>query len=184
MRCVWEISIRSPLRQTYQRPLRTSQKRWPFCDAFKTSHIHLKKDVFFVTSLRRLEHISKKMSIPWRLWDVSKTSLTSIYDFSKIPHKNGLPDFRRVIKISEKIDVGSYKHSINKRNVFWEQCIDINYQSYLSWVSLGWYLRENFGKSTIVRCIVGVLFTTYSDFFRLMNITHWNTKILVKLDKK
>ena len=43
-----------------------------------------------------------------------------------------LPDFRRVIKISEKIDVGSYKHSRNKRNVFWEQCIDINYQSYLS----------------------------------------------------
>ena len=35
-----------------------------FCDVFKTFQIHLKKDVFYVTSLRCLEHISKKMSIP------------------------------------------------------------------------------------------------------------------------
>ena len=33
-----------------------------FCDVFKTFQIH--QDVFYVTSLRCLEHISKKMSIP------------------------------------------------------------------------------------------------------------------------
>ena len=35
-----------------------------------------------------LDHISKKLSFPWRLWDVSKISLASIFGFSKIPHKN------------------------------------------------------------------------------------------------
>ena len=49
------------------------QKRWCFlCDVFKTSRTYL-----------------KKMSIPWRLWDVSKIYLTSICDFLKIPHENG-----------------------------------------------------------------------------------------------
>ena len=47
--------------------LETSQKRRPFCDVFKTSQINLKKDVFFVTSLRRPTYISKKMSFLWRL---------------------------------------------------------------------------------------------------------------------
>ena len=67
----------------------TSQKRCLFCDVFKTSQIHLKKDVFQVTSLRRLKHISKKMFILWRLWYVSKIYLESICDYSKISHKNG-----------------------------------------------------------------------------------------------
>ena len=57
-------------------------------DISQTSQKHLKKDVLFVTSLRRLEHISKKMSFPWRLWNVSKASLASIFGFSKIRHKN------------------------------------------------------------------------------------------------
>ena len=69
--------------------LETSQKRWLFCDIFKTSQIHLKKcvffcdvcktsqkhlkkDVFCVTSLRRLKHISKKMSFPWLLKNISR----------------------------------------------------------------------------------------------------------------
>ena len=43
----------------------TSQKRRLFWDVFKTSQIHLKKDAFFVTSLRRLNYISKKMSFLW-----------------------------------------------------------------------------------------------------------------------
>ena len=51
--------------------LETSQKRCLFCDVFKTSQKHL-----------------KKMSFSRRLWDVSKTSLTSIFGFSKITHKN------------------------------------------------------------------------------------------------
>ena len=80
-----EMSLRdlnhiSPLRETSQKPLRniskkmtflrrlqdlsnTSPKRCLFCDAFKTSRKHPKKDLFCVTSLRRLEHISKNMSL-------------------------------------------------------------------------------------------------------------------------
>ena len=36
-------------------------------DISETSQKHLKKDVFFVTSLRRLKNILKKMSFVWRL---------------------------------------------------------------------------------------------------------------------
>ena len=36
----------------------TSQKRRLFCDVFKTSQIHFKKDIFFATFLRRLKYIS------------------------------------------------------------------------------------------------------------------------------
>ena len=125
MRCLWEISIRSALRETCQRPLRNFSKEMTFCDVFKTSQKDLKIGVFCVTSLRRLEHISKKMSFPWRLWDVSKTSLASICDFSKVHHKNGFVWFRRVITISNKKDVGPLE-TLKKWNVFWEQCIDIN----------------------------------------------------------
>ena len=62
MRCLWDVSKRSPLRETSQRPLRNISK--------ETSQIHLKKDGFFETFLRRLKYISKKMSF----CDVSKTS--------------------------------------------------------------------------------------------------------------
>ena len=58
-----KLSIRSPLRETSQRPLRNISKEL-FCDDFKATQIHLKKDVLCVISLRRLQHISKKMSIP------------------------------------------------------------------------------------------------------------------------
>ena len=106
MRCLRDLSDLHWKR--YLRDLsETSQKRCLFCDIFKTSQIHLKKDVFFVTSLRRLKNISKKMSFPWRLWDVSKTSLASIFGFSKIRHTKMIScDFRRVITISDKMDVG------------------------------------------------------------------------------
>ena len=67
----WDVSERSQSDLHWERYLRdlseTSQKRCLFCDVFKTSQIHLKKDVFFVTSLRRLKNISKKMSFVWRL---------------------------------------------------------------------------------------------------------------------
>ena len=36
-------------------------------DISETSQKHLKRDVFFVMSLRRLKYISKKMSFLWRL---------------------------------------------------------------------------------------------------------------------
>ena len=87
VRCPWEILIRSPLRETSQGPLRNISRDDFFCDVFKTFQKHLKKNVFCVTYLRRLEHISKKMSFQWHLWDVSKTSSVSICSFSKIPHK-------------------------------------------------------------------------------------------------
>ena len=87
-----DVSEKSQSNLHWDRHLRdlseTSQKRLLFCDVYNSSQKHLKKDVFCVTSLRPLAHISKKMSFPWRLWDVSKTSLESIFGFSKIPHKN------------------------------------------------------------------------------------------------
>ena len=39
----------------------TPQKTCLFCDVFKASQIHLKKDGFQVTSLKRVKHISKKI---------------------------------------------------------------------------------------------------------------------------
>ena len=63
----WDVSETSQLDLHWERHLRdlleTSQIRWIFCDVFKTSHIHLKKDDFSVTSLRRLKNISKEMSL-------------------------------------------------------------------------------------------------------------------------
>ena len=76
----WDVSERSQSNLHWERHLRdlleASQIRWLFCDVFKTFQIHLKKDVFFVTSLsiskasqknvfcvmslRRLEYISKR----------------------------------------------------------------------------------------------------------------------------
>ena len=93
----WDVSERSQSDLHWEREIsETSQK-------------HLKRDVFFVTYLRRPKSISKKMSFvwcdvfktsqayirkgmsfPWRLWDVSKRSLASIFGFSKIRHKNDL----------------------------------------------------------------------------------------------
>ena len=50
----WDVSERFQSDLHWEKCLRTSQK-------------HLKRDVFFVTSLRRLKYISKKMSFLWRL---------------------------------------------------------------------------------------------------------------------
>ena len=47
------------------------------------------KYVFHVASLKCFKHISRKMSIVWRLWYISKISLESICDCSKIFHENG-----------------------------------------------------------------------------------------------
>ena len=86
----WDVSERSQSDLTWERHLRdlleTSQKRWLFYDVFKTSQKHLKKEVFYVTSLRRLKNISKKMSFPWHFWGISRKN----FWFFKIPHKNGL----------------------------------------------------------------------------------------------
>ena len=66
-RCLWEISIKYPLRETSQRRLRNVSQEISFFDVFKTSQILLGKDVFYVTSLRHLKNIFKKKSFVWRL---------------------------------------------------------------------------------------------------------------------
>ena len=87
MSCLWEIFIDSPLRQTPERLLETSKKSLLSCDVLKTSLGHLRKDGVYVTSLRRLKHLSKSMSILWRILDVSQISLASIRNFSEIPYR-------------------------------------------------------------------------------------------------
>ena len=63
-------------------------------DVLKTSQIHLKKDVFFVTSLRRLKNISKRcllcdiFNIYRRYLKENVYSVTSPRHLC-IPHKNG-----------------------------------------------------------------------------------------------
>ena len=56
-------------------------------DISETSQKHLKRDDFFVTSLRHLKYISKKMSFMWRRWKVSKTSLKYFWFFIKNARK-------------------------------------------------------------------------------------------------
>ena len=62
---VWDVSEMSQSYLHWERHLKdlseTSQKRRLFCDVFKTSQIHLRKDVFLVISFRHLKYISKKM---------------------------------------------------------------------------------------------------------------------------
>ena len=161
----WDVSERSQSDLHWQRYLRdfpeTSQKRCLFCDVFKTSQIHLKKDVFFVTSLRRLKNISKKMSFPWRLWDVSKTSLASIFGFPKICHNLISCDFRRLIAISDKIDVGP-SETLKKWNVLWEHCIDSSLLSGLISTWEFWQVKD------LQKPLVSVLFTTFSNFSGLI----------------
>ena len=87
-------------------------------DISETSQNHLKRDDFFVTSLRRLQHIS----FVWRLQDISSISqkrclfrdiseisqkyLSQVFViFQKYPTKMASCVFRRVIEISDKIDV-------------------------------------------------------------------------------
>ena len=115
-------------------------------DISETSQKHLKRDVFFVTSLRRLKNISKKMSFVWSLWDSQKHLSQVFLVFAKIRHTKMIScDFRRVITISDKIDVGS-SETLRKWNVLWEQCIDINQAC-----PVGWYIHKSFGKSRNVK---------------------------------
>ena len=65
-------------------------KRWLLCDVFKTSSIYLKKRCLF-----------RDVS------DTSQKYLSQVFViFQKYPTKMVSCDFRRVIKISDKIDVG------------------------------------------------------------------------------
>ena len=107
-----------PSNDSHEMSLRDLNQR----DISESSQKHLKKDVFCMTSLRRLKHISKKMSFLWHLWDVSKTSLAGICDFWKKPYKMVFCDFRRVTEIFGKLDVGPLE-TFKKWN---EQCMVIN----------------------------------------------------------
>ena len=108
MRWLWEILITFSLSEISQRSLKnisqvmtflrrlydisnTFQKRCLLSDVIRMSQIKYisEKHAFYVTFLRRLNHISNKMSVLWRLWDLSKIFPASICDFSNIPHKNG-----------------------------------------------------------------------------------------------
>ena len=124
-----------------------------FCEVFKRSQKYLKKDIFFVMSLRRLENILKKMSFPWRLWDVLKTSLGSTCDFSKIAHKNDFVWFSYTK--SDKKDVGPLE-TVKKWNGFWKQCIDIN-QVYHEYQWADFYVRvlaSQWSSKPNIRCII------------------------------
>ena len=150
MRCLWEIPIQSSLREISQRPLR---------------------------------NISKEMSFLWRLKDVSKTSqkrclfrdvsetsqkhLSQVFlVFQKCATKMISCDFLRVITISDKIDVGP-SETLKKWNVLWEQCIDINQSSLPSGLISTWEFWQVKDRQNP---IVSVLFTTFSDFFRLIKL--------------
>ena len=159
----WDVCERSQSNLHWERYVRdlseTSQKRCLFCDVFKTSQNHLKKDVFCVMSLRRLGDISKKMSFQWHLWDVSKTS-------NKYVAKMILCDFCRLITMSDKTDVGP-SETLRKWNVLCEHCIDINQSSLPSGListSEFWQVKN------LQNPKVSVLFTAFSDFFRLIKL--------------
>ena len=150
-------------------------------DISGTSQKHLKRDVFFVTSLRGLKYISKKMffcdvfktSQAYLKKDVfSVTSETSqkyllqvFLVFRKYFTKMIWCDFRRLI-ISDKIDVGP-SETFKKWNFLWEQYIDISQVC-----PVGWYLRESFGKSRIVK--TQYCFTYYCQWFFSTDKTLYN----------
>ena len=112
----------------------------PFCDVFKTSQIGLKEDVFHMTSLRRLNHISKNMSTLCRLWYVSKKmSFYVVFKTSHVHLKKDLYsvmsqiylrkmpfyDFFKMPQIHLKEDVfhvtslRRFKHISNKVSILW-----------------------------------------------------------------
>ena len=143
-------------------------------------------------SLRRLKNISKKMSFVWRLSDVSSISqkrcifcdvsetsqnhlLQVFVIFQKYPTKIISCNFRKIIIISDKIDVGPLE-TLKKLNVFWEQCIDINQICHeCQWVDI--CVRVFAGQRSLKAHFVGVLFTTLSNIFRLIKlyITRWRS---------
>ena len=112
----WDVSERSQSDLHWERCLRdlseTTQKRCIFCDVFskkclfcdvfKTSQKHLKKDAFSVTSLRRLDYISKKMSF----------SVTSLRRLKNISRKYFWFFKNTSQKIFRVISVGSWQYLI------------------------------------------------------------------------
>ena len=166
MRCLWEISIRSPLSETSQRPLRNISKEKTF--------------------LWRLKDISKEMSFAWRLSDVSNISqksclLRNISEtsqkhllqvfviFQKYPTIMVSRNFRRVTEILDKIDMGPLE-TPKKWKVFWEQWIVINQVCHeYQWADI--CVRVLASKQSSKSYLnLSALFTIFSDFFRLIRL--------------
>ena len=129
-----QISIERDFSETSQKHLKredffcyafqTSQ-RCLFSDIFKTSQKLLKEHVFSMRSLRCLDHIFKKISIPWHLWDVSKTSLASINDFSEIAYQNDFVWYPLSYWNIWTNRCGTLRNTPEMER-FWELGIDIN----------------------------------------------------------
>ena len=115
--------------------------RSPLRKTSQRTHRIISKRWLFVMSLRRLTYISKKTSFLVPLWDVSKTSLASFCDFSKKKKKN-------TQKLFHVISVGLLQYLIK----------------YVRFV------RNTSEMKLLLGAVVGVLFTTFSDFFRLINL--------------
>ena len=125
----WDVSERSQSDLHWERHLRDLleifQKRWLFCDVFKTSQIQLKKGVFCVRSLD-VSNKSQKRCLFRDFYATSQKHLTQEFvAFQNYPTKIFWRDFRRVIEISYKID-GWPLETLKKWNFFWLQCTAIN----------------------------------------------------------
>ena len=125
-----EMSLRDlnqiSIERDISRLLRNILKEMVFGEVFKTSQIRLKKDVFFckvfetsqkllekgvfcVTSLRRLEHISRKMSFWWHLWERLKNISDNYLRF----YQNILQNWFRVNPLSLWTEL-KYRNLINR----------------------------------------------------------------------
>ena len=108
MRCLWEISVRSPLREISQRPLR-----------------NMSKEMSFSWSLYDISNTSQKRCLFHNVSETSQKHLSQVFlVFREYITKILSCDFRRLITISDKIDVGP-SETLKKWIILWEQCIDI-----------------------------------------------------------
>ena len=104
-RCFWGVTEKTSFLRYTQHVSKISHKRRLLCEIFETCWVYLKKDVFSVTPQKHLSQV----------FEVFQEYLSKIISY----------DFRRVITISDNIDVGPLE-TLKKWNVSWEQCIDIN----------------------------------------------------------
>ena len=144
------------------------------CGVFKTSRTYLKKDVRNVVTSQK--HLSQVFLV-----------------FKKYITKMTSSDFRSVITISDKIDVGP-PETFKKWNVLRDQC-RYQYQSIRSvqWADIYVEALASQGSSKpISKCIIYFFqwfFSTDKTIYNLLSLwtvltSCWNTEILAKLQKK
>ena len=140
MRCFWEISIRSLLRETSQRPLTNISKGmtflWRLYDVSNTSQ----KRCIFCDIFIMFKNIPKKMSFVWHLSDVSSISQKRCLfrDVSETTQKHVF----QIFVIFQKKNTQEMKRFLVAVH---------RYQSGLPWVSVGWYVRGSLCKLTVVK---------------------------------